>query len=430
MTTSHVDTTPGNEEAPPTPEYRNPGTGFLISLGFASVLLMGSLLSVGILTMPLQATAIDADNSTTIISVASMSAGVAALLCFPIVGRLSDRTTGPLGRRRPYLLAGAAFLLLGALLVLIATSTAILSAGWTLMTIGQIASYTALGSSVPDQFSPEKRGPASALFGVAGVAGAVVGLWIASLFEPQTTLMIMVPAVLGAIALVVFAFVLKDDRLKKEGRPDFDVTSLPSTFWVNPVKHTNYALAFASRFAVFCAIAAVNAYMAVYLIMGLHIDPLEVGGKVFLANLLSGGLSFLLANIAGKVSDKVNRRKPFVWASALLFTVGLVLIARATSFNDFLLALIVMGIGQGIYLAVDFALITQVLPSKEDAAKDLGIMNLAASLPNILVPAVAPALLAIGATADNPQNFTVFFLAASVAGAVGAVLIAPIRGVR
>ncbi|WNM27685.1 MFS transporter [Demequina capsici] len=430
MTMSNVDTTPGEEQKAPTPEFRNPGVGFLISLGLASVLLMSSILSVGILTMPLQATAIDADNATTIISVASLFTGIAALIAFPVTGRLSDRTAGRFGRRRPYLIAGAALLLAGAALVLAATSTATLTAGWVVMGIGQIAAFTALGSSVPDQFSPEKRGPASALFGVAGVAGAVIGLWIGSLFSPNITLMIMAPAALGALALLAFAFVLKDDPLAKEARPEFSVREILGSYWTNPVKHPNFGLAFASRFAVFCAIAAVNAYMAVYLILGLHIDPVDVAGKIFLANLLSGGIAFIIANITGRVSDKVGRRKPFVWASALLFTVGLVMIVMAGSYNDFLVALIVMGVGQGIYLAVDFALITQVLPSKEDSAKDLGIMNLASSLPNILVPAVAPALLAIGATAENPQNFSAFFLAAAVAGALGALLIIPIRGVR
>ena len=83
-----------------------------------------------------------------------------------------------------------------------------------------------------------------------------------------------------------------------------------------------------------------------------------------------------------------------------------------------------------MYLAVDFALITQVLPDPKNPAKDLGIMNLASSLPNILVPAVAPLLLAIGASATNPQNFVAFFAAAAVAGAIGALLIVPIKGVR
>ncbi|WP_062464113.1 MFS transporter [Demequina soli] len=431
MTVSPAETSPREDDAPaPTPAFRNPGSGFLVALGFASILLMASLLSVGILTMPLQATAIDPDRSTSIVSTVSLFAGIAALIASPIMGRLSDRTTSRLGRRRPYLVAGAVLLVAGAFLVLEASATGMLAAGWVVMSLGQIAAFTALGACIPDQFAAERRGPASALFGIGGVAGAVVGLWLGSLFSPNLTLMIMVPAGLGAAALLAFAAVLRDDRISPEDRPELQLRSAFGTFWVNPVRHPAFALAFGSRFAVFCAIAAVNAYMAIFLILGLHIDPMEIADKMFVANLLSGGIAFVIANIAGRLSDRIGRRKPFVWTSAVVFTVGLGLIVAADTFNAFLVALVVMGIGQGIYLAVDFALITQVLPDPEDSAKDLGIMNLAASLPNILVPAVAPALLAIGASAAAPQNFTVFFTAAAIAGAIGALLIIPIRGVR
>jgi hypothetical protein len=43
---------------------------------------------------------------------------------------------------------------------------------------------------------------------------------------------------------------------------------------------------------------------------------------------------------------------------------------------------------------------------------------------------VAPALLAIGATAAAPQNFPALFLTGAVAGLIGAVLILPIKGTK
>jgi hypothetical protein len=70
-------------------------------------------------------------------------------------------------------------------------------------------------------------------------------------------------------------------------------------------------------------------------------------------------------------------------------------------------------------MAVDIALVTQVLPDPANPAKDLGIMN----LPSTLVPTVAPVVLAIGATAASPQNSAALFV-------VGAACILPIRGVR
>ncbi|WP_432536780.1 MFS transporter [Kineococcus arenarius] len=421
----------GTGRALPAPDGRpGPGPAYLIGLAAASTAMMASLLSVAILTMPLKATAIDADAATTTISIANGFAGALALVAYPVFGRLSDRTTWRTGRRRPYLLLGAALIAAGAVLVLRAGSTAALTAGWTVMTLGQTSAMAALGASIPDQLPPERRGPASAVFGVAATVGAVVGLGLASALSSSVTAMVLVPAGLAVVMLAAFAVVLRDERLDRSARPALVRSEVIGTFWVNPVRHTGFSLAFASRFAVFCSIAAVNTYQALYMIMSLHVDPAEVAAKIFLATLAAGGASLVFALAMGKLSDRVGRRKPFVVVSAVVFGAGIALVAAASSFGEFLLAVTVVGIGQGVYLAVDFALVTQVLPDPKNPAKDLGIMNLASSLPNIAVPVVAPALLALGASAAAPQNFSALFLAGAVTGVLGAVLVVPIRGVR
>ena len=163
---------------------------------------------------------------------------------------------------------------------------------------------------------------------------------------------------------------------------------------MNPIKHRNYGLAWWSRLLIFFGVAAVNAYQAFYLIIVLHVSPADVAGRLFLATLVLTAVSLIFAPIAAKVSDRIGRRKPFVIGSALIFAVGLGIVATATTYNEFLLAIAVIGLGQGVYFAVDLALVTQVLPDPANAAKDLGIMNLANNLPSSIVPAVAPALLA------------------------------------
>ena len=54
------------------------------------------------------------------------------------------------------------------------------------------------------------------------------------------------------------------------------------------------------------------------------------------------------------------------------------------------------GLGFGLYMAVDLALVADVLPDTDSAAKDLGVMNIAGALPVSIAPAIAPAILAIG----------------------------------
>lgn len=96
----------------------------------------------------------------------------------------------------------------------------------------------------------------------------------------------------------------------------------------------------------------------------------------------------------------------------------------------FFVAAAIMGVGIGAFFAVDLALITDVLPDREHtAAKDLGLFNIANSLPQSVAPAIAPLFLAIGGSAGH-ANYTALFIAGGVFSVIGACLIAPIRAVR
>jgi MFS family permease len=259
--------------------------------------------------------------------------------------------------------------------------------------------------------------------------GALLGLFVAQLVQPDLTAMIVLPAALGVIGSLALALGVKDAPLSPELRPPLALRDLAGTFWVSPRRAPAFAWAWVSRILIFLGVAAVNAYQAFYLIMVQHVDPSEVAGKIFLATLLLTGASLLLAPIAARISDRIGRRKPFVLVAAVVFAVGLGLVTTASSFEQFLVAITVMGAGQGVYLAVDFALVTQVLPDPENPAKDLGIMNLANTLPSSMVPALAPALLAIGA-AEGQQNFTALFGFGAIAAVLGALAVLPIRGAR
>ena len=341
---------------------------------------------------------------------------------------LSDRTTGRLGRRRPYLLGGAALIAAGSVLTAVAGSVLALTLAYVVLGTGAIAALVATSAVVPDQFEPARRGVPSSMVGLGAPIGAVLGLFLAQLVQPHLTAMILLPAGVAVLALVLLSVVLKDRRLSPDERPAFALREFAGTFWVSPRRYPSFGLAWASRLFVFLGIAAVNAYQAFYLIEVQHVDEETVGTTIFLATLILTVVSLIFAPLAGKLSDRVGRRKPFVVVAALIFATGLGLVAAASSIPAFLLAIGVVGLGQGVYLAVDFALITQVLPDPANPGKDLGIMNLANSLPTLIVPAVAPALLAIAATA--PHNFTALFVAGAIAAIVSAVFILPIRAVR
>jgi Na+/melibiose symporter-like transporter len=283
---------------------------------------------------------------------------------------------------------------------------------------------------IPDHIPAGRRGPASAIVGLSLPVGVLIGLFVAQLVSPNLTAMILLPAAIGCVGSLVLAAFLRDRRITAAERPAFEVREFLRTFYVAPRSAPNFAWAWWSRLLIFVGVAAIQAYQAFFLIAVLGFTPENVAGAVFLTTLVLTGPSVLVAPIAARASDRIGRRKPFVVVAALIFTVGLGLAATAHTFTAFVVAMAVLGIGQGIYLAVDIALVTHVLPDPANPAKDLGIMNLANTLPLSIIPAIAPAILLIGASAAHPQNFPALFGFGAVAGLVGALLIVPIRTVR
>ena len=83
----------------------------------------------------------------------------------------------------------------------------------------------------------------------------------------------------------------------------------------------------------------------------------------------------------------------------------------------------VLGLGFGVFMAVDYALLTEVLPTAADVGRDLGVINIAAALPQVLAPALAAPLVA------SAGGYPALYLLAAAMTFLGAVLVGRIRGV-
>ena len=127
--------------------------------------------------------------------------------------------------------------------------------------------------------------------------------------------------------------------------------------------------------------------------------------------------------VSGPLSDRVGRRKPFVFASAAVVSLGFLLPWFWQDLDAWMIMTFIAGFGFGMFQAVDTALITEVLPSAKSFAKDLGVVNIAATLPQTLAPGVAGAIvLAFG--------YQGLFPVAIVLAILGALAIWPIKATR
>ncbi|CAM5371636.1 MFS transporter [Leifsonia shinshuensis] len=130
-------------------------------------------------------------------------------------------------------------------------------------------------------------------------------------------------------------------------------------------------------------------------------------------------------SLAGWLSDKLGRRKVFIYLASVLMVVGLAMPLLMPTITGMLLMSAINGFGFGLYMACDTALMTEVLPGGGvSAAKDLGILNVATNIPQALSPAIAALL--IGVLGGYPA----LFVFAMVCVAVAALVLIPIKSVR
>ncbi|MCB9427623.1 MAG: MFS transporter [Actinobacteria bacterium] len=341
----------------------------------------------------------------------------------PLAGALSDRTTSRFGRRRPWMLGGA---LLGmvALFILPSMNTIIgLTILWLFIQFSVNASYAALTATIPDQVPVEQRGVASGWVGLAQTLGIVLGVALVSFVVLGLTSGTYLIAILFFLLVIPFMFILKDPKLDPADRPPFHLGAFVKGFWISPKQYPDFAWAWLARFLVALAISMSTLYLLFYLQDHLGFSSEEAGQKQTILIALYAFGTMLTAVVGGAISDRSGKRKKFVVTSTIIVALAALLLAFTREFNVAVIAAVILGLGYGWYLAVDQALITQVLPAAVDRARDLGVINIANSLPQVLAPVIAaPIVTTLG-------GYPVLYVVTAIVGLAGAVAVLPIKSV-
>lgn len=430
---TNVDTT-STSELTPTGKVK---IGFLITFFLANLGLWMATLTPVIVTLPLKVSEIDPNPETQALtlSLILIVGSVIGILCNPIAGRVSDRTTWRFGMRRPWLLIGGVLALVGMTIVGVSGTVALIALGWVLSQIGVNTMMAVLIALMPDHVPHDRRGMVSGLLGVGQALAALIGTGLAfGLSQQSVALALIVPAAVALVFMILACIVLKDRRLSKSERPPFDLREFITSFWVSPRKHPDFAWAWWSRFAIFMAISMVLNYQLFFLISQVGLSQEEATAVIPAAIGVQTFTVVIVSIIFGPLSDKLRRRKLFVLVAALIAAAGLAVAAVSTTVPMFLVSMVLVGLGQGTYFAVDLALVTDILPNKKrDAAKNIGVFNLANLIPQFVAPAVAPLFLLIpfaSITGEAGQNYTMLFIGGALFAVIAGLTIWKVRGVR
>jgi MFS family permease len=358
----------------------------------------------------------------------ALVAGTGALLAMfgnPIFGKLSDRTSSPFGMRRPWMVIGLVGGSLGILIVALALNIAMVLVGWCVAQLLFNALLAAMVAVLPDQVPIGQRGLISGILGVAMPIASVSATFLVKLFTGNEVAMFLVPCAVAGSFIFVFAITLNDRRLDPADKPGWSVREIASTFYVNPRKSPDFAWAFASRLLFVLADAFLVTYQAYYLLEKIGSTVTEVPQQIFLGTLAQSAVLIAAALTGGRLSDRTGRRKIFVFTASIVYGLALFVVAIASDFNGFLVGMAISGLGFGVYMAVDLALVVDVLPNRDTAAKDLGVFNFAGALPFSIAPALAPTILAIGG-----GSYGVLYAFAGACAIIGAAAVLSVNSVR
>ena len=351
---------------------------------------------------------------------------LAAVIFNALGGRISDRSTSRFGRRRPWLIVGALGMLVGLALIALAPGAALMAVGWFLAQAAGNLALAAYVASISDQLSPAQYGRASGLVGIASNLAVMIATWLASALTGNMVALFLVPGLIGMVLVLVFAFMLPEPVLR-ENRLPFNLRELVLTFWRNPVKFPDFGLAWGGRFTIILASFMFTTFRVLYMENHLGLDAGSATLAVATGVTIYTVTSMVASLLAGWLSDLLGRRKILVAASILIFGLATYLLLHADTVTAFYVVEAIMGLAYGTYIAVDLALVLEVLPDREQAGKDMGVFNIANALPQSLAPAFGGFLLA---NLGGGTDFTALLVAALVAAVIGAVLTMFIRGVK
>jgi MFS family permease len=338
-----------------------------------------------------------------------------SLVANPVFGALSDRTPWAIGRRLPWTVFGAVGGAASLVLLSVAPNLVVMAIGWCLAQTTLNAMNAALVAAVPDQVPHRQRGMVGGWYGVGQTLGIVAGSGIA-----------VAVGGLAAGYLVCAGFLLVATVPYLLLRRDTVLTEVPPKlrwrdFWISPRRYPDFGWAWLTRFLVNLGNSIAIVYLLFYLQDGVgYPDP---DGGVFVLTAVYAVTLLSTVVVGGVWSDRVGKRRVFVCWAGVVMSVAAVLLAVWPTWPGAVVAAAVLGLGFGVYTSVDLALLTEVLPADADRGKDLGVVNVAAALPQVLAPVLAAPIV------THLGGYPVLYTVAAAVGLAGSVLVYRIRSV-
>ncbi len=365
-------------------------------------------------------------EGSALIRIAVLGAVIAAVLQ-PTVGAISDYTTSRWGRRKPYILVGSILDVL--FLVGIATSNSVLMLAVFFLLL-QASSNSAQGpfqGYVPDLVAEKQVGLASALLGIFSIFGLVTGTVVGSI-GVATHQYAIATVGLGFIEvttmLVVFIRV-HEGRAARDRRGMSWLRVAGSAWGLDILRQRSFLWLLGSRFFFLMAGGVLMKLSLFYVARSLSQPQAEAATLVSVISVVVVAFTAIAIFPSARISDRIGR-KPVIWVACGVGALGMVTVMVAPGVPVAFLGTALYGVAAGIFLAVDWALMTDVIP-KASSGRYMGLSNVATATAGIAGLAVAGTLMdVVGGPSQGGSGPRAAMGFAALAFVVAAVLLVPV----
>jgi len=276
------------------------------------------------LLLALQLEQLDAANKVANLAWVSSMGAFAAMLAQPIAGAISDRTRSKFGRRAPWMVGGA--LIGGLALIGMASANSVVQVAiaWTIVQVAYNFVQGPLSAILPDRVPVRARGTFAAVGGAAAMLGALGGQIVGSTLGKSIGAGYLMLAGLALVTTVLFVVFNPDESSKDLEASEFQLKDFLHTFWVSPVKYPDFAWAFIGRLLLYLGYFSVMGYNLYLLSDHIGLGTSAALGYVPILGIISLAAMLPMILISGPISDRMGRRKIFVFISSVIVGLGLI----------------------------------------------------------------------------------------------------------
>ncbi|WP_330230405.1 MFS transporter [Nocardia sp. NBC_00508] len=336
------------------------------------------------------------------------------VVAFPLAGALSDRTASRYGRRRPWILAGAV-LFAGSLVALGTQNTVFgIAFWWCAAMTGFCFVASALTAMIGDGVPTAQRGIVSSAIAAPQALGLILGVAVVATLALDAAQGYTFAAIILMSCVLPFVWCTPDPTLATVSQRGQSVREL--------LGFRDFRWVLTSRALINLGNTLGTSLLLFYLQFGLEVS--EPGSSLLVLTTVYMVVLTIAAVCCGWMSDRIRRRRPFVFAAGALQSIAAVIVISTESFNGTVFSSALVAGGYGCFLAVDQALAADVLPSADHSGKDLGVMNIALAVPQAIGPLIGAGIVFLS------SGFAGLFITAAVCTILGGAAVLRVQTVR